>query len=107
MTSSLQGRPPTSYNVFDSSFNNIDSSGNWGLKAKLLQNTGGTIDIDGLRINLKSTTIDLQNISKTTSVSNATAVIATTSPKTSNNFLKLKLNGNYIWIPYFTTDPSL
>jgi hypothetical protein len=28
-TSSLRGRPPTSYNVFDSSFNNIDSSGNW------------------------------------------------------------------------------
>ena len=29
MTSSLQGRPPTSYNVFDSSFNAIDESGNW------------------------------------------------------------------------------
>ena len=29
MTSSLQGRPPTSYNVFDSSFNSIDQSGNW------------------------------------------------------------------------------
>jgi hypothetical protein len=29
MTSSLQGRPPTSYNVFDSSFNSIDESGNW------------------------------------------------------------------------------
>jgi hypothetical protein len=34
MTSSLQGRPPTSYNVFDSSFNNIDNSGNWTIKAK-------------------------------------------------------------------------
>jgi hypothetical protein len=29
MTSSLKGRPPTSYNVFDSSFNSIDQSGNW------------------------------------------------------------------------------
>ena len=29
MTSSLKGRPPTSYNVFDSSFNSIDESGNW------------------------------------------------------------------------------
>jgi hypothetical protein len=29
MTSSLQGRPPTSYNVFDSCFNRIDESGNW------------------------------------------------------------------------------
>jgi hypothetical protein len=29
MTSSLLGRPPTSYNVFDSSFNRIDQNGNW------------------------------------------------------------------------------
>jgi hypothetical protein len=29
LTSSLKGRPPTSYNVFDSSFNRIDESGNW------------------------------------------------------------------------------
>ena len=29
LTSTLRGRIPTSYNVFDSSFNNIDSSGNW------------------------------------------------------------------------------
>ena len=28
-TSTLAGRPPTSFNFFDSSFNNIDSSGNW------------------------------------------------------------------------------
>jgi hypothetical protein len=29
MTSSLKGRPPTSYNVFDSSFNSIDENGKW------------------------------------------------------------------------------
>ena len=29
MTSSLRGRPPTSYNVFDSSFNSIDETGKW------------------------------------------------------------------------------
>ena len=29
MTSSLKWRPPTSYNVFDSSFNNIDETGKW------------------------------------------------------------------------------
>ena len=29
MTSSLKGRPPTSTNVFDSSFNRIDENGNW------------------------------------------------------------------------------
>ena len=29
MISSLKGRPPTSYNVFDSSFNSIDETGKW------------------------------------------------------------------------------
>jgi hypothetical protein len=29
MTSSLKGRPPTSYNVFDSSFNSINENGIW------------------------------------------------------------------------------
>jgi hypothetical protein len=29
LTSSLKGRPPTSYNVFDSSFNSIDQFGKW------------------------------------------------------------------------------
>jgi hypothetical protein len=29
MTSSLKGRPPTSYNMFDSSFNRIDENGKW------------------------------------------------------------------------------
>jgi hypothetical protein len=29
ITSSLKGRPPTSYNMFDNSFNSIDESGNW------------------------------------------------------------------------------
>jgi hypothetical protein len=29
MTSSLKGRPPTSYNMFDSSFNRIDEFGRW------------------------------------------------------------------------------
>ena len=29
LTSSLKGRPPTSYNLFDSSFNSIDETGKW------------------------------------------------------------------------------
>ena len=29
VVSSLKGRPPTSYNVFDSNFNNIDETGKW------------------------------------------------------------------------------
>jgi hypothetical protein len=43
ITSSLAGRPPTSFNVFDSSFNNIDNSGNWTLKIKSLYSEGNII----------------------------------------------------------------
>jgi hypothetical protein len=141
MTSSLKGRPPTSYNVFDSSFNNIDSNGNWTFKSKsifsdgnitidpsnnliidglldmsgntidkcpLIRNTGGTIEVNGTQINLDATTIDFQNTSTTTSTANHNANITTTSNGVSTtNFLKVKLNGSDIWIPYFTADPSL
>jgi len=34
ITSSFKGRPPTSYNVFDSTYNAIDDNGDWILKAK-------------------------------------------------------------------------
>lgn len=39
LISSLKGRPPTCYNVFDSCFNEIDQNGNWNLKVKTIGNT--------------------------------------------------------------------
>jgi hypothetical protein len=46
MTSSLSGRHPTSYNTFNSSYNNIDSNGNWQVKARnLYTDTGSTITV--------------------------------------------------------------
>jgi hypothetical protein len=78
------------------------------LSCPLIQNTGGTIEINATQINLDATTIDLQNTSTTTSVANHTAEIkSTTNGLQSNTFLKVKLNGADIWIPYFTTNPSL
>ena len=47
MISSLKGRPPTSYNIFDNSFNNIDENGNWSLKVKLIENLNEKIQING------------------------------------------------------------
>lgn len=95
-------------NVFDSSFNNIDSSGNWILKCKFI------LVMERLKLNLletlelDATTIDLQNTTTTTSTSSHNAEIkATSSGLSSTTFLKVKLNGNNIWIPYFTTVPSL
>ena len=59
-------------------------------------------------IQLDSDVINLQNTNTTTSTSNHNADIrATSSGLETNTFLKLQLNGADIWIPYFTTDPSL
>jgi hypothetical protein len=103
----LKNRLPTSYNVFDSSFNNIDNSGNWTIKAKeiygdnLLVNSN--VDISGELLLFNT---DLSgNI--TTSIANHNANIKATNNTTeTNKFLKVKINGADAWLPYFTTDPS-
>ena len=52
--------------------------------------------------------LELANVPTTTSTPTFTASIETTSAiGIINQFLKLKLNGSDIWIPYLTTDPSL
>ncbi len=72
-------------------------------------NASSSFDIiSGGTIALNATTIDLQNTTTTTSTANHNAEIkATSNGLSSTTFLKVKLNGNDIWIPYFTTDPSL
>lgn len=66
-----------------------------------------TFDCSGNLV-LDATTIDFQNTTTTTSTANHTALISVTSPGLqTTKFLKVKLNGNDIWIPYFETDPSL
>ena len=45
VTSSLKGRPPTSYNVFDSTFNSIDETGKWyfqNMYVATMTSAGGT-----------------------------------------------------------------
>jgi hypothetical protein len=46
ITSSLIGRPPTSYNVFNSSFNNIDTAGNWTIKGKEFKTTDSNLLVE-------------------------------------------------------------
>jgi hypothetical protein len=59
-------------------------------------------------IQLDSDVINLQNTNTTTSTANHNADIKTTSNGLeSTTFLKLQLNGADIWLPYFTSDPSL
>jgi hypothetical protein len=81
LISSLKGRLPTSYNVFDSSFNNIDNNGNWTIRAKEIYNPGNLLlDVKG--------NLDLSgNIS------------SPTSGAFSNLYLQFNMNGNTYKIP--------
>ena len=59
-------------------------------------------------IQLDSDVINLVNTNTTASTAGSTSVLATTSAIGDiTNYLKLQLNGADIWIPYFTSDPSL
>jgi hypothetical protein len=59
-------------------------------------------------LTLNSDILNLENTNTTTTTPNHNAQIKTTSNGVSTDtFLKLQLNGVDIWIPYFTTDPSL
>ena len=53
MTSSLLGRPPTSYNVFNSDFNRIDETGNWIFNSV---NIGTTSPNSSAKLQVDSTT---------------------------------------------------
>jgi len=86
---------------------NSTSSGGYITYANNLD-TNPLVITSNTSMNLDTTTLNLVNTSTTTSVSNHNADIRSTSTGLeSTTFLKLQLNGADIWIPYFTTDPSL
>ena len=61
MTSSLKGRPPTSYNLFDSSFNRIDENGKWdfsNINVKVLTAGGASVSSDD---RLKHNEVNINN----------------------------------------------
>ena len=59
-------------------------------------------------LQLDSDVINLVNTNTTASTAGFTSVLATTSAIGDiTNYLKLQLNGADIWIPYFTSDPSV
>jgi hypothetical protein len=95
MTSSLKGRPPTSYNVFDSSFNNIDQSGNWSLKCKELSSSDSNVSIGSTSGNTEikcNATGGGGNIILT----GGTNLLSTAVGTPSSNYLVLTINGvNY------------
>ena len=78
MTSSLKGRPPTSYNVFDSSFNAIDESGNWTFSN--ISISGNIIPVNNNRSDLglsntRWNNLYINNIDVSGDISNVTRII--------------------------------
>ena len=68
MTSSLQGRPPTSYNVFnDSSYNQIDEFGDWTFnRLKFFNNEGVRIGTQAGQTNQGTNAIAIGNLAGVT-----------------------------------------
>ena len=61
LTSSLKGRPPTSYNLFDSSFNRIDENGKWdfsNINVTVLTAGGASVSSDD---RLKHNEVNINN----------------------------------------------
>jgi hypothetical protein len=71
-TSVLKGRPPTSYNVFDSCFNRIDENGNWTFKQ---------ITTTNLNVNGTSYTSDDRLKHNEVTIANGLDVIDKLNPK--------------------------
>jgi hypothetical protein len=80
MTSSLKGRPPTSYNVFDSSFNSIDESGNWTMKQLTLTDLSSSTSVGSIinsllaRINLLEQTAITRSFDIVTPIQNSITI---------------------------------
>jgi hypothetical protein len=89
----------------------LDMSGNNIIGCPSLRNTSGNVEIITQSmtgsLDLNSHILNFKNTSTTTSTANHDAHIKATSNKLeTTEFLKLKLDGNDIWIPYFTTNPA-
>ena len=92
MTSSLQARPPTSYNVFDSSFNSIDASGNWTLKCKELSSSDSNVSIGSTSGNTEIK-CNATGAGGTISLTGGTDLLSGSSGSNSGQHLVLTING--------------
>lgn len=89
------------------------STGNGEIQL-ISKTTTGTISLDAGGVNgtaglvLNSTNLQFENTTTQATVANHTSALGTTSnlPEITT-YLKCRLNGNFIWIPYFTQDPSV
>jgi hypothetical protein len=77
-----------------------------GLTGNISLNAGGLTG--NAAITLNTTNLNFQNTATTTAVQNHTSSLATTSNIPDiTHYLRCKLNGADIWIPYFTQDPGV
>lgn len=110
MTSSLTGRIPTSFNLFDSPFNSIDSTGNWTIQSLVrgISTTGSTatpsvLGVNSLYISNSISTI-ITNLTNGTLNQPVTLIFGNTFTNVANN-ATIKLNNNLAFTA--TTNSSL
>jgi hypothetical protein len=84
----------------------VNSSGNGVLMT--IDDATSLISLVSPAINLDSDDLQFTNSNVVTVTQNHTSTLGTTSNISDiTTYLKVKLNGNDIWIPYFTQDPSI
>jgi hypothetical protein len=91
LTTAPRARPPTSYNVFDSSFNNIDPSGNWTFKCKELSSNDTNVSLGSTSGNteLKCNAVGAGG---SISLTGGTGLLAATAGGSSGQHLVLTIN---------------
>lgn len=92
MTSMLRARPPTSYNVFDSPFNNIDASGNWAFKAKEIRTTDSNLLVETTSGNLELK-CNSTGVGGSIRLSGGTNLVSDTAGGSAGQHLALTVNG--------------
>ena len=128
MTSSLKGRPPTSYNVFDSSFNAIDESGNWTFSTTITNTqlannavtttkiTDGNVTYAKLNSDVTSNIVTSSRITRSASVrSNGVSAVTITGLDNSSDLDYIEISATFkftgttnansrLWVLYKGTD---
>ena len=92
LTSHLKGRPTSSYNTFDSSFNNIDTNGNWTLKCKELSSSDSNLSV-GSTFGNTEIKCNTTGVGGTLSLTGGTGLLSSTSGGSSGQHLVITING--------------
>jgi len=102
MTSSLLGRPPTSYNVFNSSFNRIDETGNWIFNNVTIRTTG-TLTVPNISTSGNMTLTANNQVN----ISGASLVMEQSKSIITERITEISNRGIEFYVPYNSTNPNV